>query len=375
MNSPMPTPIDELQRVGHGAARSPRAARPRTSTSASTPSMHDARHRRPATGSPCAEHDVERDDGVDPEARRERERQVRDQPHRRGQRAPRRAPWRPRHAAERHLRRRQDRRVDEQDVAHREERAEPAEGLGAQRRAALGEAEAPVERARCRGWERRVAAMARVLPPCEEGTPSFATTSSRNRAPATGVAEPRPGRMPNRTARALTILAAATTAALPATADAKGVAALTVCGANGCHPVDRAAVRAGFETFRRAGAPRRAEPFFTIRARGARLGRRGRRGLLARLAPPRGPDPALRRAHVDPARSRAGRGAPPGRARAHAAPGRRARVGERRPARRPRRRDLRARARRGRRQRHPAKAPTARRRSRSSPPPSWPSPP
>jgi hypothetical protein len=73
--------------------------------------------------------------------------------------------------------------------------------------------------------------------------------------------------MPNRTARALTILAAATTAALPATADAKGIAALTVCGANGCHPVDRAAVRAGFEAFRRAGAPRRAEPFFTIRAK------------------------------------------------------------------------------------------------------------
>ena len=73
--------------------------------------------------------------------------------------------------------------------------------------------------------------------------------------------------MATRTARALTILAAATAAALPATADAKGIAALTVCGANGCHPVDRAAVRAGFEAFRRAGAPRGAEPFFTIRAR------------------------------------------------------------------------------------------------------------
>ena len=73
--------------------------------------------------------------------------------------------------------------------------------------------------------------------------------------------------MANRTARALTILAAATAAALPATADAKGIAALTVCGANGCHPVDRAGVRAGFEAFRRAGAPRAAEPFFTIRAK------------------------------------------------------------------------------------------------------------
>jgi len=73
--------------------------------------------------------------------------------------------------------------------------------------------------------------------------------------------------MASRTARALTILAAATTAAIPATAHAKGVAALTVCGANGCHPVDRAAVRAGFEAFRRTGAPRRAEPFFTIRAK------------------------------------------------------------------------------------------------------------
>ena len=73
--------------------------------------------------------------------------------------------------------------------------------------------------------------------------------------------------MANRTARALTILAAATAAALPATADAKGIAALTVCGANGCHPVDRAVVRAGFEAFRRAGAPRSTEPFFTIRAK------------------------------------------------------------------------------------------------------------
>src|SRR6185295_14463386 len=51
----------------------------------------------------------------------------------------------------RHLRRRQDRRVDEQDVAHREERAEATEGLRAQRRAALAEAEAPVERTRCAG--------------------------------------------------------------------------------------------------------------------------------------------------------------------------------------------------------------------------------
>jgi len=73
--------------------------------------------------------------------------------------------------------------------------------------------------------------------------------------------------MPSRSAHALIILAAATSAALPATAHAKGVAALTVCGANGCHPVDRAAVRAGFDAFRRADAPRRAERFYTIRVK------------------------------------------------------------------------------------------------------------
>ena len=73
--------------------------------------------------------------------------------------------------------------------------------------------------------------------------------------------------MPSRTAHALAILAAATAAAVPTSAHAKGVAAVTVCGANGCHAVDRAAVRAGFDAFRRAGAPRRAEPFYTIRAK------------------------------------------------------------------------------------------------------------
>jgi hypothetical protein len=52
--------------------------------------------------------------------------------------------------------------------------------------------------------------------------------------------------------------------ALPPTAAAKGVAAATVCGADGCHPVGRAAVRTGFEAFRPARAPRRAEPFFTV---------------------------------------------------------------------------------------------------------------
>ena len=72
--------------------------------------------------------------------------------------------------------------------------------------------------------------------------------------------------MPSRTAHALAILAAAT-AAVPTSAHAKGVAAIIVCGANGCHAVDRAAVRAGFDAFRRAGAPRRAEPFYTIRAK------------------------------------------------------------------------------------------------------------
>jgi len=60
---------------------------------------------------------------------------------------------------------------------------------------------------------------------------------------------------------------AAVTAALPAAAGAKGIAALRVCGANGCHAVDPAAVREGFERFSDAPTPDAAEPFFTIRAR------------------------------------------------------------------------------------------------------------
>ena len=83
MNRPMPTPIESL--IESGTARTIASRSPaRTSTSAMTPSIttHDI---ATGHGSPCAEDDVEGDDGVDPEARRERERHVRDQPHRRGQ--------------------------------------------------------------------------------------------------------------------------------------------------------------------------------------------------------------------------------------------------------------------------------------------------
>jgi hypothetical protein len=70
-----------------------------------------------------------------------------------------------------------------------------------------------------------------------------------------------------RTAQALAAAFVLTAAALPAAADAKGITTLDVCGRNGCHQVDRAAVRAGFEAFRPALPPRRAEPFFTLRAK------------------------------------------------------------------------------------------------------------
>jgi len=55
--------------------------------------------------------------------------------------------------------------------------------------------------------------------------------------------------------------------AAPAPAGAKGSAAMSGCGANGCHRVDRAAVRDGADAYARAAAPRNAEPFFVVRAR------------------------------------------------------------------------------------------------------------
>src|SRR4051794_2797682 len=63
-------------------------------------------------------------------------------------------------------------------------------------------------------------------------------------------------------------LALAALLAAPAAAGAKGPAAMSVCGANGCHRVDRAAVRDGADAHARAAAaPRDAEPFFLVRAR------------------------------------------------------------------------------------------------------------
>jgi hypothetical protein len=61
-------------------------------------------------------------------------------------------------------------------------------------------------------------------------------------------------------------LALAALLAAPAPATAKGVVAMSICGANGCHRVDRAAVRDTVDAYASATAPRRAEPFFTIRA-------------------------------------------------------------------------------------------------------------
>ena len=62
-------------------------------------------------------------------------------------------------------------------------------------------------------------------------------------------------------------LALAALLAAPAPAGAKGAVAMSVCGANGCHRVERVAVRDGVDAYARAAAPRDAEPFFTVRAR------------------------------------------------------------------------------------------------------------
>jgi hypothetical protein len=62
-------------------------------------------------------------------------------------------------------------------------------------------------------------------------------------------------------------LALAALPAAPATAGAKGVVAMSVCGANGCHRVEPAAVRDGEDGYARAAAPDSAEPFFIVRAR------------------------------------------------------------------------------------------------------------
>jgi hypothetical protein len=62
-------------------------------------------------------------------------------------------------------------------------------------------------------------------------------------------------------------LAGAVALALPAGAAAKGVVSLRVCGEGACHGVDRAAVRAGIDGAVPAPAPRRGEPYYTVRAR------------------------------------------------------------------------------------------------------------
>ncbi len=62
-------------------------------------------------------------------------------------------------------------------------------------------------------------------------------------------------------------LALAALLAAPAPAGAKGTVAMSVCGANGCHRVERVAVRDGVDAYARAAAPRDAEPFFGVRAR------------------------------------------------------------------------------------------------------------
>jgi hypothetical protein len=63
------------------------------------------------------------------------------------------------------------------------------------------------------------------------------------------------------------VIALAALLAVPAPAGAKGVVAMSVCGADGCHRVDRAAVRDTVDAYATATAPRHAEPFFTVRAK------------------------------------------------------------------------------------------------------------
>jgi hypothetical protein len=63
------------------------------------------------------------------------------------------------------------------------------------------------------------------------------------------------------------MLALAVLLAAPAPAGAKGPVAMSVCGANGCHRVDRVAVRDGVDAYTRAAALRSAEAFFNVRAR------------------------------------------------------------------------------------------------------------
>jgi hypothetical protein len=70
--------------------------------------------------------------------------------------------------------------------------------------------------------------------------------------------------------RRTTLAAALTAAALlaaPQAAGAKGYEAASVCGANGCHRVDAAAVRAGFDDFTPFPTPDRPERFFTVHLR------------------------------------------------------------------------------------------------------------
>jgi hypothetical protein len=67
--------------------------------------------------------------------------------------------------------------------------------------------------------------------------------------------------------RPVLALAAAALLALPATAGAKGIAALDVCGANGCHAVEARSAQRAFEHRFAARTPARAEPWLLLRAR------------------------------------------------------------------------------------------------------------
>ena len=104
--------------------------------------------------------------------------------------------------------------------------------------------------------------------------------------------------------RRTVVLAALAALALPTAASAKGVAALTVCGTDGCqkitaHAALRGFMDGGYETL----APEAAGPFFTVKAT-MRARRRAGRRLDGAVPARRQPHPRrgrLRQAGVDAA--------------------------------------------------------------------------
>ena len=137
MKRPMPTPMARRRSTGMAratASRSPSRTQARTT--------RPSRTMRPMAPLPAAgrRRGLERDEGVQPHARRQRDRHVRAQPHEdRGQAGGQRRGGD--RGIGRHAGRRQDRRVGHQDVGHRQERGQRAARLASDGGAAAGEIE------------------------------------------------------------------------------------------------------------------------------------------------------------------------------------------------------------------------------------------